>query len=85
MKNIQVIDGALNSTYDIFSATDEEFSLIFPNGQDVAFIDEVESQGNIEALNKVWARRLEKRNAMGIHGILFYQRGFNSEMHKINH
>jgi len=29
MKNIQVIDGALNAVYDIFQATDEEFSLIF--------------------------------------------------------
>jgi hypothetical protein len=40
MKNIQVIDGAENCVYDIFAATDEEFSLIFPRGQDVAFIDE---------------------------------------------
>lgn len=41
MKNIQVIDGAINSVYDIFVATDEEFLLIFPEEQDIAFIDEV--------------------------------------------
>ena len=41
VKNIQVIDGALNAVYDIFQATDEEFALIFPPGQDIAFIDEV--------------------------------------------
>ncbi len=41
MKNIQVIDGAVNCVYDIFAATEEEFDLIFPSGQDVAFIDEV--------------------------------------------
>lgn len=41
MKNIQIIDGALNAVYNIFQATDEEFSLIFPRGQDIAFIDEV--------------------------------------------
>jgi len=34
MKNIQVIDGALNSVYDVFSATEYEFSIIFPAGQD---------------------------------------------------
>ena len=33
MKNIQVIDGALNAVYDIFAATDE--------GCDVVFADEV--------------------------------------------
>ena len=41
MKNIQVIDGAVNCVYDVFAATDEEFALIFPPGQGVAFIDEV--------------------------------------------
>jgi hypothetical protein len=33
VKNIQVIDGALNAVYDIFQATDEELSLIFPRGR----------------------------------------------------
>lgn len=32
MQNIQVIDGALNAVYDIFQATDQEFSLILPAG-----------------------------------------------------
>lgn len=41
MKNIQVIDGATNSVYDIFSATEEQFAMIFPAGTDVAFINEV--------------------------------------------
>ncbi len=76
MKNIQVIDGADNCVYDIFSATDEEFSLIFPPGQDVAFIDEVMTRGPEEALDAafshIWQRRVRKSEAMGIHGILFY-------------
>ena len=77
MKNIQVIDGAQNPVYDIFSATDEEFSLIFPDGQDIAFIDEVmatKTKDEIEiAFKSIWARRVAKRHAMGIHGILFYE------------
>jgi hypothetical protein len=77
MKNIQVIDGALNAVYDIFAATDEEFALIFPDGQDVAFIDEVQARGNKskldEALARIWTRRIPKREAMGIHGTLFYE------------
>jgi hypothetical protein len=77
MKNIQVIDGAENSVYDIFSATDEEFALIFPAGQDVAFIDEVMARGAEKRLDEVftriWQRRVPKRDAMGIHGLLFYE------------
>ena len=77
MKNIQVIDGALNSVYDIFAATEEEFALIFPAGQDVAFIDEVLARGPgkqlDEAFDRIWERRVPKREAMGIHGVLFYE------------
>ena len=77
MKNIQIIDGAINSVYDIFSATEEEFALIFPEGQDIAFIDEVYARGRTEVLdfafNKIWQRRISKRDANGIHGVLFYE------------
>jgi hypothetical protein len=45
MKNIQVIDGAENCVYDIFQASDEEFSPIFCDGRDIAFIDEVYESG----------------------------------------
>ncbi len=77
MKNIQVIDGAENAVYDVFGATDEEFSRIFPEGQDIAFIDEVMARGpkdNLdEMFTRIWERRVPKREAMGIHGILFYE------------
>lgn len=77
MKNIQVFDGAENAVYDIFAATDEEFALIFPDGTDVAFIDEVyqkqPSKTLDAALSEIWNRRVPKRQAMGIHGILFYK------------
>lgn len=77
MKNIQIIDGAVNSVYDIFAATDEEFALIFREGTDVAFIDEVYSGGSRAMLDSsfknIWPRRLAKKDAMGIHGILFYE------------
>lgn len=78
MKNIQVIDGAVNCVYDIFAATDEEFALIFPDGQDIAFIDEVYERVSDDAtlnraLEALWARRVVKAQAMGIHGQLFYE------------
>jgi len=76
MKNIQVFDDATNAVYDIFSATDEEFALIFPSGEDVAFIDDVYNRENEAELNpafeRIWKRRIPKKEAMGIHGLLFY-------------
>jgi hypothetical protein len=39
-KNIQVIDGADNTLYLIFSIDKEDFDLIFPNDQDIEFADE---------------------------------------------
>ena len=77
MKNVQVIDGAENCVYDVFAATEEEFAVIFPAGQDIAFIDEVFSRANRPQLDQtlaaLWTRRLRKSDVQGIHGILFYQ------------
>lgn len=77
MKNIQIFDGAVNAVYDIFVATDDEFALIFSAGTDVAFIDEVYHQQSADVLDAaftaIWKRRVPKSQAMGIHGILFYE------------
>ncbi len=76
MKNIQVIDAAINCAYDIFAATDEEFKLIFPDdGQDVEFNDNIDySNDQIrKAFKNIWERRQDKKNVNGIHGTLFYQ------------
>lgn len=77
MKNIQIFDGADNAVYDIFAATDEEFVLIFAKDTDVAFIDEVYKQQAAEVLDAafraIWQRRVPKSQALGIHGILFYE------------
>src|SRR6476619_2204297 len=76
MKNIQVIDGAVNAVYDIFAAPDEVFALVFLPGTDVAFIEDVERRPNaaeiFDALNTLWKTRVPKAQAMGIHGVLFY-------------
>jgi hypothetical protein len=77
MKNIQIFDAAENAVYDIFAATDEEFTLIFPAGQNVAFIDEVYARQDAATLNQAFQalsqRRIPKHAANGIHGLLFYQ------------
>ena len=73
MKNIQIMDGAINCVYDICAATDEEFSFIFPEEQDVAFIDEIYERGGAkvldEAFKNIWSRRVPKHEVQGIHGL----------------
>ena len=76
MKNIQIIDGALNATFSLFQATDEEFAAIFPNGSDMQIIEDVferlgqEQFGN--AVTPMWDRPVLKIDAVGIHGTLLY-------------
>jgi len=78
MKNIQVIDGALNCTFGLFQATEAEFALLFPEPrQDIQYAEDLEflpKQKAIEAaLKRVWQRPIRKQNARGVHGTLFYQ------------
>lgn len=76
MKNILVVDDGINCTYDIFEASDDDFSKIFPSeGQDVEFVEdffdrEGEKQaGNI--MDRVYSTVLDKKTVTGIHGTLF--------------
>lgn len=76
MKNIQIIDGAVNATFSVFQATEEEFAAIFLAGRDIELIEDlIERLGEDAAgsvLAPLWNRPILKRNALGIHGTLFY-------------
>lgn len=75
MKNVQAIDGADNATFSIFQATDEEFALLFPDGTDVAFRDDIEERLTEKQINDVfgalWSRPVDKKSVQGIHGTYF--------------
>lgn len=75
-KNIQIIDGAENATFSVFQATEEEFAAIFPAGRDVELVEDlIERLGKKAAgsvLAQLWSRPVLKRDALGIHGTLFY-------------
>lgn len=75
MKNILVIDGAENCVFDVFAATEEEFSLIFAPDTDIAFSEDIYIHGNVaavdNAMQRMWTRRIKKCDAVGIHGTLF--------------
>jgi hypothetical protein len=69
MKNIQVIDGANNCAYDVYSATEEEFIIIFPEpDQDIQFIENIRDSDAVkQALSLIWNRRVNKPEINGIH------------------
>jgi hypothetical protein len=76
LNNVQIIDGADNATFSIFQASNEEFALLFPNGQDMEFAEDVVDRiGEIPA-NKIfdamWERPILKRDADGIHGTIYF-------------
>jgi hypothetical protein len=78
LKNIQIIDGALNATFSLFQATEEEFAVIFPaEGQDMelieGFLERVGEEQARRILQPIWERPILKRDAQGIHGTLNYQ------------
>jgi hypothetical protein len=78
MKNLQIIDGASTCTFSLFQATDEEFSLIFPEPlQDIQYAEDIDGLPGREeiraALNRIWERPIRKQGVRGIHGTIFYQ------------
>ena len=76
MKNVQVIDGAANGIYSVYAAEDDEFAIMFPNGQDVEFAEDLfvrlGDQRAQELTDKLWSRPQDKKELRGIHGTLFY-------------
>ncbi len=76
MKNFMVVDGARNSTFDVFEIDDAMFAVIFPDDSDVAFLDEVADRiktlglGEVAFFNQIYSNRLDKKNINGLHGIL---------------
>ena len=77
LKNIQIIDGAVNAAYSIYQATDEEFEAIFQQPQqDLEIVEDfVDRVGENEAsriLTRLWQRPIRKRDVQGIHGTLYY-------------
>lgn len=79
MKNVQIVDGASNATYSLFQATEEEFAAIFPDGRDMELVEDLFKRlGDAEAsrvLTPIWNRPILKREAIGLHGTLFYDNG----------
>ncbi len=77
MKNIQIIDGADNCSYEVYSISEDDFESIFPAvGQDVEFNSDLADRlgtDKLIALNKrIWKHPANKKEIVGLHGLLFF-------------
>ena len=74
MKNIQIVDGAVNSTFEIYEVSDELFQLMFPDNADVAFLSDVEQVFQRINDDQMWGliykNKVNKKHVLGIHGTL---------------
>lgn len=78
MKNIQIIDSAINASFSVYSIPENAFNRLFPaRGQDVEFIEDLVKrlgeEGAAELMKSTWNSRVEKSQVKGIHGTLFIQ------------
>ena len=78
MKNIQIIDGAENCTYSIYSVSEDDFKLIFPGkGQDIEFESDLNERlpikQNASLYKRLFEKPIRKKLVQGIHGTLFYE------------
>jgi len=79
MKVVQLIDDAENCVYDCFGIDEESFKMIFTNGTDICFIEDIyEREDNeiySEIFNKMYSNPVDKKNIPGIHGTIFFWYG----------
>jgi hypothetical protein len=70
-KNVQIIDGAINSTFDIFEVSLNQFKVVFPDNKDVAFLDDFPHLDNqTEFWKEFYKSKVDKEKVRGIHGTL---------------
>jgi hypothetical protein len=72
-KNVQVIDGAINSTFEIYEVDIELFDILFPNGNDIAFASEFPHLEDNDFYKRFYSKTVDKKKVYGIHGTLYLE------------
>ncbi len=71
MKHVEIIDGALNSRFEIYAVSEDDFRLIFGPKDEVYLEDLEESlQGDTSFWDRFYAQEVDRRTVVGIHGVL---------------
>ncbi len=71
MKHVEIIDGALNSRFEIYAVPDEDFRRIFRSNDEVYLEDLDERlQDDVAFWDRFYAEEVDRRTVVGIHGVL---------------
>ena len=72
MRNIEIVDGALNSRFEIFAVEDRIFDRLFCGGKDEIYLEDLSEdlQNEVKFWDEVYAREVDRSSVQGIHGIL---------------
>ena len=71
MKHVEIIDGALNSRFEIYAVSAADFQRIFGPKDEVYLEDLEESLQNDAAFwDRFYAREVDRGTVVGIHGVL---------------
>ena len=75
VKNVQIIDGAVNSVFEIYEIDDFSFEEIFTNDRDVVFMSDITkyldcNEESVSFWQKLYSNRKDKKSINGIHGTL---------------
>jgi hypothetical protein len=68
MKNVQVIDGALNSIFEVYAIPEDVFARFFPDGADIAFAEDF--PGPTPVWPDFCRNRIDKKSVRRIDGTL---------------
>ena len=72
MKNIEIVDGALNSRFEIYTAEDAVFHRLFPDGTEEIYLEDLSEalQNDVAFWDRVYEQEVDRQTVQGIHGIL---------------
>jgi hypothetical protein len=71
MKHVEIIDGALNSRFEIYAVSEEDFRRVFGSKDEVYLEDLQESLQNDAAFwDHFYAQEVDRRTVVGIHGVM---------------
>jgi len=71
MKHVEIIDGALNSRFEIYAVSEDDFGRIFGSKDEVYLEDLEESlQNDVAFWDRFYAEEVDRRTVVGIHGVL---------------
>ena len=70
MKHVEIIDGALNSRFEIYAVSEEDFRRVF-GAKDEVYLEDLDQslQDDAAFWDRIYANEVDRRTVVGIHGV----------------